>query len=894
VERSSDDVEGFLCAHLAKKMGIAPDQVNCEATFSELGFDSSGLLSLLQEIEAQIGVELSPVLLFEYRTLKGLAEHLATYQEANFQPPASSGESPATLAAEQAAPRPAAEQPSVRAQEQRPSVRSAARTADSPRQVPRADVPDGSRANGRDIAIIGIDGKFPGAESVEDLWEVLKAGKDCITEIPQERWDYRKYRSYEEYCRWGAIEFCHCGGFIDDVDKFDAAFFNIQPLHADCMDPQQRLFMETVWRLLERAGYTRQRLREDHNGRVGVYVGSMYRDYSHVESDIAQELGSFLGFHSSIANRVSHFFDLSGPSLALDAMCASSAVAIHTACRDLRSGDCELAIVGGTNLSLHHKKFIALSHGRQIGTHAGSRSFSSADGYLPAEAIGAVLLKPLEKAIEGRDHILGVIRSTAVNQSGRSNGYTVPNPSAQAQVIEQCLAEAGADPRTVSYVEATSSGSSLGDPIELVALHRVFSKHAAARQSCPIGTVKSNIGHAEAASTMTQLAKVMLQFEHRQLPPSIKVEPLNPLAEWADTAFHLVHELQEWRPPVVSIGSGQRCYPRRAILNSFGAGGTNVSMLLEEFAAAPVDERRRDEPNERAEIIVFSARAADRLPWMLRQTLEHLRLNPQLSLEDIAYTSQLGREAMEARLALVVSSREELITVLEKSASFDPEDERSAPANLPLFFSGRKQTARGGSASAKSDKALIEMLIKENDAYRLSLLWTQGATIPWRLLHADSTAKIVPLPTYPFRKERHWLPLREHTREIDVLDKPRSAAADSAPSSDAQALIRSIELNVGRRNGVAPRNKVERAIADIWEEVLGIEDIGVTDNFFELGGDSMSAGLVIARCAEMFNVDIDWMILLGQEPTISTFAVTIVSKLANGMNEQELEAALAT
>lgn len=850
-------IEFFLRDHIARSVGIAPERLDRTAHFSELGVDSAGLLSLLKVIEAQVGIGLSPTLLFEYHSLAELADYLSDHHGAALR--ASLDGSPVPPSATPPATPPAATVPDT-------DMRAAATVA--------------SRG---DIAIVGISGRFPGAGSVDELWEVLKSGRDCVTEIPQERWDYRKYRYYEDYARWGDLEFCHWGGFIDDVDKFDPAFFNIQPVHAECMDPQERLFLQTTWHLLENAGYTRARLREEHQGRVGVYVGAMYHDYGHIEADIAQELGSFLGFHSSLANRVSHFFDFQGPSLALDTMCSSTAVAIHTACRDLLFGDCEVAVVGGVNLSLHHKKFLGLSHEKQIGTHADSRSFSNSDGYLPAEAVGAVLLKPLANAIKGRDRILGIIKGSAVNHSGRSNGYTVPNPTAQAQVIEDCLARAGVDPASVSYVEATSNGSMFGDPMELVALNRVFSKRTSARDFCSVGTVKSNIGHAEAASALTQLAKVLLQFEHRQLPPSIKTEPLHPLAAWTETAFHLVHQLQDWKAPTVNVDGRQQSGPRRAILNSFGAGGTNASLVLEEFIApAPDADRSGKAPGRRAEIIILSARTADRVPVMLRRLYEHLQRNPQLTLPDIAYTLQIGREAMGTRVALVVSTREELLSVLEQSLKFDPQVDRAVPADLPLYFGDGKDTsAVKGLIDGNAGKAMLEVLVRENDASKLAMLWTQGAVIPWHLLRPDASARVVPLPAYPFRQDRYWLSLRDEPAvQTDVPTTARIAQPFFSNTNTTNT-------------HVAPRNDIERAIAAIWADALGVEEIGVKDSFFELGGNSLLAGVVIARLSEEFNMEIDWGLLLGADPTIEGFSMSIVSKLAAGMNERELEAVLA-
>lgn len=874
-------IEGRLCDLLAERGHPLPENTDTGTSFAELGVDSVALMQLLRDIEVKAGKLLSPTLLFEYGNIKELASHLADTHGASFIPDPAANGAAAGLSGTPTFNEAAASQSSGASDI---TARAASRAAEIPLET--------SPVRADDIAIIGISGRFPGASSVDELWDVLKNGKDCIAEIPQERWDFRRYRYYEDYCRWGNIKFCHWGGFIDEVDQFDAAFFNIQPLQAQCMDPQERLFLQATWQLLESAGHTRARLRQEYKRRVGVYVGSMYHDYSHIDSDISQELGSFLSFHSSIANRVSHFLDLCGPSLALDTMCSSSAVAIHTACRDLRSGDCDLAIAGGVNLSLHHKKFIGLSHEKQIGTHLGSRSFADSDGYLPAEAVGAVLLKPLAKAIAARDRILGVIKSTAVNHGGRFNGYTMPNPTAQAQVIEDCLTRAEVDPATVSYIEATSNGSMLGDPAELVALNRVFSKHQAAGRFCRVGTVKSNIGHAEAASAMTQITKVLLQFEHRQLPRSIKAEPLNPLMQWVES-FHLVSELQEWPQPALHIDGRERRYPRRALLNSFGAGGTNACLLLEEFIEPQLANTAADEAPQRGpQIVLLSARTADRLPTMLQQMFEYLQRNPQISLADVAYTTQLGREAMPARLALVATTREELLSVLEQSLDFEPQSAAAGAGSLPLFC-GDTQAASSakGLIGGTAGKAMVEVLIRENDAARLAQLWVQGVAIPWSQIHTGSGGRIVALPTYPFRKERHWLRLREASNETDTTAPHRTTEVASGSTQSALSFVKQSD---GVQSDVAPRNDVERAVAAIWEEVLGVHSLGVTDSFFELGGNSLLAGIVIARCSEMFNVDLDWGVLLfGADPTVEGFSHSIVAKLADGMNEREWETVLS-
>ncbi|MCP5101140.1 MAG: polyketide synthase, partial [Chloroflexi bacterium] len=257
---------------------------------------------------------------------------------------------------------------------------------------------------------------------------------------------------------------------------------------------------ETVWELFETAGYTRDTLQHDYASRVGVYVGAMYQHYHAFDADLTEESIISLSSYSSIANRVSYYFNLQGPSLAIDTMCSSSLIAIHTACEHLIKGDCRLAIAGGVNLSLHPKKYIGLSQRQMLGSHANSRSFTNGDGFLPSEGVGAVLLKPLAQAVKDQDCILAVIKSTNSNHGGRSNGFAVPNLNVQAQLIEENFKKSGINPRTISYVESAVNGSALGDAIEINALTKAFKQFTKDEQFCTIGSVKSNIGHAEAAS----------------------------------------------------------------------------------------------------------------------------------------------------------------------------------------------------------------------------------------------------------------------------------------------------------------------------------------------------------------------------------------------------------
>ena len=477
------------------------------------------------------------------------------------------------------------------------------------------------------MPLSGSPGRYAQASDIAEFWENLKAGKDCITEIPKERLDLERYFDPDKdkpgkvYCRWG--------GFIDGVDQFDPLFFNISPRVATLMDPAERLFLETVWNLFEDTGHTRKRLQQRYDGKVGVFVGAMHQQYLLFDADLDSASTVSLSTHSHLANRVSYFFNLQGPSIAVDTMCSSSLTAVHMACQSLLRGECTLAVAGGANFSLHPKKFIGLSRTRSIASQPDRRSFGDGDGLLPADGVGAVLLKPLSRAIVDGDEILAVIKSTGTNHGGYANGFYVPNPQAQAQLLIDNFTKSGIDPRTISYVEAAANGSALADPIEMTALNKAFARFTNDRGFCAIGSVKSNIGHSEAASGMAQLAKVILQLRHGQLVPSIKARPLNPNISFAATPFYLQETLSEWQRPRLEVTGpdGRRLeqeIPRRATISSFGAGGSNAHLIIEEYVPdarlVTVQPVREATPH----IVVFSAKSPERLRAVVRRMLDFL------------------------------------------------------------------------------------------------------------------------------------------------------------------------------------------------------------------------------------------------------------------------------
>ncbi|MGW7047357.1 amino acid adenylation domain-containing protein, partial [Streptomyces avermitilis] len=459
------------------------------------------------------------------------------------------------------------------------------------------------------VAIVGVAGRYPLAETPAELWDNLAAGRHCIREVPADRWDADAHHDPAgvrgSYSKWA--------GFIDDVDKFDPLFFQISPVDAEAMDPQERLFLQTAAAVLDDAGHPAAELAA--RGPVGVFAGVMNNNYEWMGGE-ATALGVRTDAHSnhwSIANRVSYTFDFTGPSLAVDTACSASLTAIHLACESIRSGECHTAIAGGVNLILHPMHLRMLADRGMISRGDRLRSFGAdADGFVDGEGVGAVLLRPLKDAIADGDRILGVIRGSAINAGGKTGGYTVPSAAAQAEVIRAALHRAQADPATVGYVEAHGTGTPLGDPIEIAGLVEAFGgridaaerAERAERPAVAVGSVKSNIGHLESAAGVAGLTKVLFQLRHRTLVPSLNSARRNPGIDFTGTPFEVQQTLQPWVP-----AGDDGDLPLRAVVSSFGGGGANACLVVEEYRTPPAEPVAPDTD----QLLVLSAKSEDRL-----------------------------------------------------------------------------------------------------------------------------------------------------------------------------------------------------------------------------------------------------------------------------------------
>ncbi|WP_052769817.1 type I polyketide synthase [Paenibacillus sp. IHB B 3415] len=740
-EALKQGAEQYLKSIFIKVTKIPPHALGLDDSFEKIGFDSIMAMSINEELEASFG-ELSKTLLFEYQTLRELSEYFTEQHRevlaGLIEPPA-----PKKAAAPQALRPDATPQLPGKTPIPPKRIQPSANAGQAARQRDR------SRVN-EDIAIVGVSGKFPMSPDLQAFWNNLLQAQDCITEIPADRWSIDEYYTTDKnqlgkmYCKWG--------GFLDDVDRFDALFFNISPREAEIMDPQERLFLECAYSAIEDAGYTRDTL---GSRKVGVFAGVMYGQYQLLDAEIDGNKIALSSVYASIANRVSYHLNLNGPSIALDTMCSSSLTSIHLACDSIRRGESDFAIAGGVNVSIHPDKYIFLSQQKFAASDGRCRSFGEGgDGYVPGEGVGAVLLKTVDRAVQDGDHIYAVIKASSINHGGKTTGYTVPNPSMQGAVIQETLQAAGIHPRTVNYIEAHGTGTSLGDPIEVSGLVKAFKEGTGDKQFCAIGSVKSNIGHCESAAGIAAITKVLLQMKYGVLVPSLHSEELNGHINFEETPFYVQRQAGPWDRVSLPEGGGQKEYPRRAGVSSFGAGGANAHIILEEYIPAPQSSSQDSKGSGEPHIIVLSARAEDRLKAYALKLAQYLEL-PEAeaaSLKDIAYTLQVGRESFAERLAIIADSVSELKALLDEFNQGRLPGGKVYRGNVK-GFKDYIELFNAGQAGI----SYVDLLLDGGNTGKIAQLWSLGLDVDWRKLYEADSCTRVPLPTYPFARNRYWV-----------------------------------------------------------------------------------------------------------------------------------------
>ncbi|WP_340201869.1 beta-ketoacyl synthase N-terminal-like domain-containing protein [Ascidiimonas sp. W6] len=595
----------------------------------------------------------------------------------------------------------------------------------------KVQIPISQEYQKKDIAIIGYSGRFPDAANAEELWKNLCNEKDSIIEVPEERWSNEEYydpnpeNMEKTYCKWG--------GFMKDIDKFDANFFNISPKEAIQTDPQQRIFLQESYRAIEHAGYGETKMT---GKRCGVFVGVGPGGYLKrmEEGGVTKQAQSFWGNETSVlAARISYYLNLKGPSIAINTACSSSLVATHLACSSILSGESEMAIAGGVFISIDPDYYLVASNGNMLSPEGKCKTFdNSANGFGPGEAVGAIVLKPYDAAIRDGDYIHGVIKGSSINQDGKTNGITAPSTISQTAVELEAYKNAGINPETISYIEAHGTGTKLGDPIEVEALTTAFKKYTDKKQFCNIGSIKTNIGHTAAAAGISGIIKIMLSFKYQTIPASINFQEPNKLIDFQNSPFKVNQKLANWTSPHYPL--------RRAAISSFGFSGTNAHMVLEEPPAYK-KETRMLKPYY---LIPLSAENEKVLARLKKQVLKWLEKEPVFHLEDIAYTFQQRREHFSCREIFVVESIQELVEKINKGEALPSME----PVQIDLEETYIKLN------TSLTDKSNYKKNLESIAAHYL-----QGKYINWEciLINIEKKYCTVPLPTYPFIGERYWI-----------------------------------------------------------------------------------------------------------------------------------------
>jgi acyl transferase domain-containing protein/thioesterase domain-containing protein/acyl carrier protein len=503
------------------------------------------------------------------------------------------------------------------------------------------------------IAIIGIGCRYPGAKNHQEFWDLLCNETFAVKEIPSTRWDIDKY--YDSNAQAPGKMNTKWAGLLEDVDLFDAQFFGISPREAVQIDPQQRLLLEVTWEALEDAGLVAKELA---GSKTGVYIGIMANDYSRNQLNHPHLIDVHTGTgnltYCIAANRLSYIFDLQGPSLAIDTACSSSLVAVHLACQSLRSGESTLAIAGGVNLIFWPWSSIYFSKAGFMAPDGRCKTFDAkANGFVRGEGAGVVILKPLSKALADNDQIYAVIAGSAVNQDGRSNGITAPNRLAQEIVLTQAYKNAGISPNKVQYIEAHGTGTALGDPIEVRALGNILKENRSPDKPCIIGSVKTNIGHLEAAAGITGLIKTALMLKNKKIPASLHFQEPNPHIPFSELLMKVQSKTSEWT---------QTEKIRIAGVSAFGFGGTNAHVVMQEFKQVQTNTISINDDE------VFSLVLSGRTPIALKSlatSYSNLIKANKYSLLDICYSAAAHRSHHEHRLAVTTNSQEQLKELLD-------------------------------------------------------------------------------------------------------------------------------------------------------------------------------------------------------------------------------------
>lgn len=767
-----DDVERKLigiCQHI-----LNTESVGAEESFFDIGVTSLQLVQIVEQLEQQFGIRIEVTDFFSYPSIAQLAAYISSRNLTESE-----------------------------------AVRSRERQA----------------ADEQDIAIIGMSGKFPQADTLEQFWLHVASGKDSIGPYNKERRkDAEAFISRINTEGWD-VQIAE-GGYLDEIDTFDYSLFKLTPREAVLMDPNQRLFLQTAWSTIEDAGYGGKQL---EGKKVGVYVGYSKTsfDYERLLSEVEPgALSKFVigNLPSILSSRIAYLLNLKGPAVTVDTACSSSLVAVHLACKSILNGDCDMALAGGV-------KTILLPIKAGIGMESSddrARAFDdNSDGTGWGEGVGAVLLKSLSKAEQDGDNILAVIKGSAINQDGRTIGITAPNALAQAEVITQAWRDARIDPETVGFIEAHGTGTKLGDPVEIAGITKAFQNYTQRKQFVAIGTVKTNIGHLYEAAGIAGLIKAVLSLKHRQLAPSIHFQIPNRNIHFEESPVYVNTKLKEWET---------NGYPRRSGVSSFGFSGTNCHVVLEEYIDKTESGNNADSRESSTLLLTLSARSEPALRELIGRYAERFARTEKLSMKDVCYTANTGRIHLTYRFAVVAEGAGAL-----KAKVIRFYDQGITEEGVYLGKANEEQGM--GTVSGNLD-TLLSM-------EQLASKYVQGAQVDWNTLYAGSRYKKVSLPTYPFERKRCWIEVPEQNRSEKISPFIENPVKESVNAVNEQYVTESAAAS---RRKSSIQQMLTKMIGNVTQ--LSPDELEPQTHFLELGIDSIDLSQVRHSIKDTFDLEI--------------------------------------
>ncbi|OMF38995.1 SDR family NAD(P)-dependent oxidoreductase, partial [Paenibacillus peoriae] len=730
-EMAEEYVQELIVGKLVEALNVDFTMIDIHESFADYGLDSILGVNFVQAVNQGLGIHLQTTDIFDYSSVKQLTLYILSQY----------GDKVSQVLDQSANPIDNMEDASRDIQKPKDTdhILHPVETASISFEQDRPNKKDKEKAltPREPIAIIGMSGRFAGSDNVHELWNHLKNGDDLVEEVT--RWDLSKYQEKH-------ASYCNHGSFLGDIDKFDPLFFNISGLEATYMDPQQRLFLEEAWHALEDAGYAGTGM---EGRRCGVYVGCAEGDYQQLlgEDLPPQALWGHMG--SVIPARISYYLNLHGPAIAVDTACSSSLVAVHLACQSLWTGETDMALAGGVYIHTTPRCYLYGDRAGMLSRSGRCYTFDDrADGMVPGEALGAIVLKRLHEAVADGDHIYGVISGSAINQDGTTNGLTAPSQKSQERLEQNVYDTFHIHPEQIQMVEAHGTGTKLGDPIEYQALTRTFRKYTDKKEYCAIGSIKTNIGHTQIAAGITGMIKLLLSLKNKQIPPTLHFRSGNSNIQFADSPFYVNTYLQDWE---VEPGA-RRC----AAVSSFGASGTNAHMVIEE---APQTERRHSE--KPGYFIPLSARTSKQLRQQVEQLLAYCEQEPKTDCGNMSYTLLLGRKHCNHRLACVARNQGELVMSLKKwlekgSASQVYHSElHEKDQRIQTSLKRYGDECIYNCQNASDTREYLELLTTIADLY------VQGYSLDYECLFSNEQYSRIPLPTYPFAKEQYWAPRSE-------------------------------------------------------------------------------------------------------------------------------------